>query len=45
MSVTPEGHVITCVATALWDGITKPDKNEKDGTPIYSLKVALPPGR
>lgn len=42
MTVLADGHVL-CVATVLWDGITKPEP-DPTGAMVHSLRVALPPG-
>ena len=43
MAVFSEGkHVLTCNGIILWDGITKPERDEKKGTMKYSIKVAIP---
>jgi hypothetical protein len=34
--------VVTCDATILWDGITRPETDTYDGVPSYNIKVALP---
>ena len=42
MAIYNEGkHVLTCNGIIIWDGITKPEKQD-DGSFKYSLKVAIP---
>lgn len=42
MAVYNEGkHVLTCNGIVLWDGVTKPEKQD-DGSFKYSVKVAIP---
>jgi hypothetical protein len=42
MSRFDENHVKISGCTIVWDGITRPDKNQ-DGTPKYTLKVVVDP--
>lgn len=42
MAVFSEGkHVLSCTGVIIWDGITKPERQE-DGSFKYSVKVAIP---
>lgn len=36
-------HVKICGCTIVWDGITRPDKDEQTGALKYSLKLVIPP--
>jgi hypothetical protein len=35
-------HIITCPGIILWDGISTPNIDEKDGAVSHSLKIAIP---
>ncbi len=42
MSIFKNNHVITCAGIILWDGITKPEIDEKDGSLTHNLRIAIP---
>lgn len=35
-------HVVTCAGIVLWDGITKPEVDDKDGSLTHNLRIAIP---
>jgi hypothetical protein len=42
MAYFDQDHVITCPGIILWDGISTPNIDEKDGSLTHSLKIAIP---
>lgn len=43
MAWTDDSHVITCTGVVIWNGLTKPDINEKTGNKSWNLRIAVDP--
>jgi len=43
MAWTDDSHVITCDGIVIWEAVTKPDINEKDGSQSWNLRIACDP--